>query len=1441
MSRYQTPYLQYFDGSGNPLAGGFLYFYEAGTSDLKSIYSDNDLTTPAVNPVTLNANGSVSNVFYSGLSRVRLTDSDGIQIFDIDNVGPEDLAGLPPLWVNDSTYSVNDVVKTADGLYYRSIQNGNAGNTPSVASAYWEKVDYIYTYNANTTYRIDDVVKHGGKLWYSVIDANAGNTPGTSNNWRALATGAEFEYLDGGLTQNKYAYPVGTKVLVKMYNSTTQGMASYWVAQATTGPASQLPSARQDLQCTDAAGRVWKLDHNGTVKISTIGGNESADNGSVFRAFADDADYLDLEGKTWPCSSLNTDDAGNRVILNNKVVNGKLVLTNSLSGETNAQTFAPYLDSELQLSQSKSPIIDWEGLSVLWLGTSIPHQGAGADSYPERLADALNFSVQNYAWSGSHAFYDIDGDAFDSGTIRALSMTEADRLAGLATYGSSSAYDDSFDIVTKASQMTVEYRIKNQFDTAPIDAVVLDHNHNDRKNVADYTANDKTITGVTKGTSTVFSVTDATGFAEGDGCYVRITGIDDLDYAAGRVTGVSGLNITVAIDSSSMAGTFSTGTLKWVDRNTIKGAFDFLIAYTKNMFIQYGSADGKIILCGAPSYFTNDVDRDHSIWSSNRVIKEIADEWGLSFFDAANALELTYQDQLTYLPDAVHPSTPETREVFTNVWFKWMRGGAGNYYNPSKVLQRNKVIDNQHDQPALYSKYDSAYASRDVTYKQNDALIDDDFDPGYGSWTAAGTGTPAVVSAPWGSGNAVQFDVTVSNTAPYLQQSASVGNYPVLEFDFYMPDVDVATGVTQQCTIASINSGSGEGYSVGIIQSAGGATSLRVTYNRDGYGTAPVATLPNGRYAIASATKYRVKVDVINGYIQFTVDGNVVYAGPLSNSLLTSNTLVLVGPTFSNMDSAFSVFIGNVIAAPKTQRSVVTTSQLQTIHERYIESYGAVGDGVTDDTAAFNSAIASNRTIRLMENQTYLISGVSKTGISNFKLVGAPNAKIVLADGADARILSFTSSSNIEILDLNVEGNRLNQTVTTDPGAFDGVHFESCDGVLVKGGYIMESAGPGVRGRNTSNMTVDGVKVHGCGARQIYIAPANSGAGSTVENVTVKNCVIDLRDYPSTDVNQWTCISCSHDATSDFSNITAFNNTVYQHPVNTTDSQCIVLAGGTGITYEANKVYNGGLGLSSFKSSGVSCIGNTCIGQKQYGIEIAHETEGMEVVGNTVDCLSIAGSTCVAVNGVAGAVTDAIISDNTLRNANVIISSAAADNASRNQGITITGNRTSGAISRTVSLKWMDDIVSKGNTWNHGGSSAVFRMDECGDFNISDTFKNPAAWCIELLSSVAINIDWGVVSGNIMEDVNFPSVLTNYVKNNLFTGSTVGRVAGRGNVGCPDFVDWFNNVIVWQGNGSPEGNITANIGSEYVRLDGGAGTTHYYKESGTGNTGWVAK
>lgn len=46
---------------------------------------------------------------------------------------------------------------------------------------------------------------------------------------------------------------------------------------------------------------------------------------------------------------------------------------------------------------------------------------------------------------------------------------------------------------------------------------------------------------------------------------------------------------------------------------------------------------------------------------------------------------------------------------------------------------------------------------------------------------------------------------------------------------------------------------------------------------------------------------------------------------------------------------------------------------------------------------------------------------------------------------------------------------------------------------------------------------------------------------------------------------------------------------------------------------------------------------------------------------------------------------------------------------------------------------------------------------------------------------------------------------------------------------------------IYTGTGTPEGAVTAGVGSLYLRQDGGALTTLYVKETGTGNTGWVGK
>jgi len=77
-----------------------------------------------------------------------------------------------------------------------------------------------------------------------------------------------------------------------------------------------------------------------------------------------------------------------------------------------------------------------------------------------------------------------------------------------------------------------------------------------------------------------------------------------------------------------------------------------------------------------------------------------------------------------------------------------------------------------------------------------------------------------------------------------------------------------------------------------------------------------------------------------------------------------------------------------------------------------------------------------------------------------------------------------------------------------------------------------------------------------------------------------------------------------------------------------------------------------------------------------------------------------------------------------------------------------------------------------------------------------------------------------------------------------FSGNISGDVVtARAVVVAPyvQIVTPVGTATISGGNGSPEGVVTANVGSLYMRLDGGALTSLYVKETGTGDTGWAAK
>lgn len=68
----------------------------------------------------------------------------------------------------------------------------------------------------------------------------------------------------------------------------------------------------------------------------------------------------------------------------------------------------------------------------------------------------------------------------------------------------------------------------------------------------------------------------------------------------------------------------------------------------------------------------------------------------------------------------------------------------------------------------------------------------------------------------------------------------------------------------------------------------------------------------------------------------------------------------------------------------------------------------------------------------------------------------------------------------------------------------------------------------------------------------------------------------------------------------------------------------------------------------------------------------------------------------------------------------------------------------------------------------------------------------------------------------------------------------LGTIGSSGESGVKLAAGASNPPVIIASSGAPNGAVTANPGSLFLRRDGGASTTLYVKESGTGNTGWRA-
>lgn len=146
-------------------------------------------------------------------------------------------------------------------------------------------------------------------------------------------------------------------------------------------------------------------------------------------------------------------------------------------------------------------------------------------------------------------------------------------------------------------------------------------------------------------------------------------------------------------------------------------------------------------------------------------------------------------------------------------------------------------------------------------------------------------------------------------------------------------------------------------------------------------------------------------------------------------------------------------------------------------------------------------------------------------------------------------------------------------------------------------------------------------------------------------------------------------------------------------------------------------------------------------------------------------------------------------------------------------------------------------------------SSTAFNTDTFRTANLSPTNNSFATFNYQVtygdsstgtvltsaIASGSFSADWAVQNrnaGNYQENLRVKAAGDiDVAKGNLLLSTAGKGLQFAGN----------NNVLWRVGAGTPEGAVTAPIGSLFTRTDGGANTTLYVKESGAGNTGWVAK
>lgn len=507
----------------------------------------------------------------------------------------------------------------------------------------------------------------------------------------------------------------------------------------------------------------------------------------------------------------------------------------------------------------------------------------------------------------------------------------------------------------------------------------------------------------------------------------------------------------------------------------------------------------------------------------------------------------------------------------------------------------------------------------------------------------------------------------------------------------------------------------------------------------------------------------------------------------------------------------------------------------------------AVGAAVADDIS-LSYAVTSGYKEIVVPAGSYITSLLTLSTVQRWILLNG--ATITGADAGSSQVILITAAGVHIEGEGTVDGNFAGLGAGTPKAA---IQFSSTasDG-RVEGITINNARLHGIYGLNATRLNIAETTITDSHSNGIYVEVTAASAGDLTDLVITRNRV----DRSSLGA-ALTAGGIKVHTTSTSNKVTRsrLSNNLVLMPLSPTASgtNCIEVFGGCDrATISNNETHQGAQGISIDRSPGTAATGNVVYSPDRgsstagVGIEIAG-SDFVTVTGNTIDGGAILETGIACWDNAA----DAVDSDSCTITANIIrnLSSVAASVGIQVSSATVAVNRaavSANVIDMTGCFTGSFPIVAnKANGLNINGNNIL------GSAN--------TARLIKLLDSTAITANGNTMSGGatsaffIQNSTLAPTDITmtgNVINSStvaLATSGTMGsRIRFHSNTGDAsgardDILDVLTNLRRQFGTGSPESSVTAGIGSEYIRTDGGAATTHYFKESGTGNTGWAAK